>query len=96
MAIAKATHCKECGEKFNDIVKKYLAHAMCYPCYLAYQRKRYNFWDNQVTKEFKLEKRKDVYKIRSQELKNCKSREEWLPILTRNLEEALNELNKQL
>lgn len=94
MATPKSTHCKVCKEEFNDIVKKYRNHALCYQCYLENQRKRFNYKDNQITKQFKMTKRTDVYKARRDELKKCKDREEWLVVIRRNLDEILNQLKK--
>ena len=91
MAQQPATHCKVCKESF-EVVQKYVNHALCYDCYLEYQRNRKGWKNSEDQIHWKIENRKDIYKERSNELKGIKERTEWLKVITRNLETTLNEL----
>lgn len=91
MGTQKSTHCKICKESF-EVVTKYVNHAMCYDCYLDYQRNRKGFKKRELGIEWKIQNRRDIYRERVAEMRSCKTREEWRAVISRNFETAIKEL----
>ena len=92
----KAVQCKECGVLFTDKNPKYRGSAHCVPCQREYMRKRTSHIPKSITDEFKLDKRKNIYTEKRIEISKIKDRDEWRALLTKRLDEALNQLNKHL
>jgi len=96
MAFQKATKCKRCDNEFSEQYPKYNGHALCRDCYNEYQRERTTKIPKEVTDGFKLGNRKDVYQQKRKELSKIKDRNEWRALISKRLDEVLNELNKHL
>ena len=97
-----STNCRRCGIEWNeDFSNKQPKRAVCKDCYkiqckendAKYKRERTLQDRMAINAPLKASVRKPHWDKISAELKQCKKREEWLVIIRRNLETALNDEN---
>ena len=95
-----STKCRRCDVKWNeDLSNKHPKRALCLECYKEeckendkkYKKERTLQTRMEINAPLKAAVRKPHWDKISAELKQCKKRSEWLPIIQRNLEIALND-----